>query len=444
MVPTLPDKPKAIITAMETAGYECYAVGGSVRDLLFGRNTHDWDFTTNATPEEIQKIFPESFYENDYGTVGIKLKNEAGETEDVYEMTPYRKEGTYSDSRHPDEIVWAKTLEEDLARRDFTINAIALNTKKLVDPYDGQEDLFDKVIKTVGDPNDRFQEDGLRLMRAIRFATQLNFRIDDTTWEAIKKNAYLLEKISKERIRDELIKILSSNYPADGILLLTDSGLMQYIMPELLSGVGMKQSGHHISDVFTHSVDALRFCKNPSWLVRFAALTHDIGKPSTYVDRNGKATFYNHEVVGAHMVKDIANRLHFSKEERDKLYMLVRWHMFNVSEFLTDAAVRRFIRRIGKENTGDMLDIRIGDRLGSGSKETSWRLEMFKERILEVQKHIPSVTDLKVNGKDVMELLEVGSGPKVGSILNQLFDEITDDPSLNERDYLLKRIKELA
>lgn len=420
--------------------FECYAVGGPVRDLLLGKTLADWDFTTNATPEEIQKIFPDSFYNNAYGTVGVKISEGA-----VYQVTPFRKEGKYSDLRHPDKISWAKTIEEDLARRDFTINAMAASGNKFIDPYGGKTDLEKKIIRAVGNPDDRFAEDGLRLMRAVRFATQLGFVIEEKTWKAIIANSELITKISSERIRDEFIKILSSEFPADGVRSLYNAGLLAYVLPELVKGVGVNQKGtHHLDDVFEHSMKCLQNCQNKNWVVRFATLIHDVGKPVTYVERNGKATFYSHETVGAHIAKQIADRLHFSKEDREKIYVLVRWHMFSVSEFLTDAAVRRFIKRVGKENTTDMLDLRTADRLGSGTPPTSWRHEEFKNKIIRVQQHIPSVTDLKVNGHDVIETLNISPGPKVGIILKELFEEISEDQKKNDRESLLKRIKELA
>lgn len=431
----LPNQVNEFIKKINDAGFKAYAVGGSVRDTLLKRPTKQWDFTTSATPEEIQKLFPDSFYNNSYGTVGVKMPDG-----DIYEITTFRKEGKYSDIRHPDKISWAKTIEEDLARRELTISAIATDGKNIIDIFGGQEDLKNHTVKAVNDPNNRFQEDALRMMRAIRIATQLGFTIEENTFKAIQDNAKLITTISGERIRDELVKIFSSEYPADGVKLLYNAGLLEYILPELTSGVGMKQPGHHIHDVFTHSLEALRACKNPSWLVRFATLLHDIGKPATYKEINGKPTFYNHEVAGAHISRDIANRLHISKEDREKLYMLVRWHMFVVSEFLTDAAIRRFIRRVGPNNTEDMLDLRIADRLGSGSCETSWRLEKFKERIIEVQKHTPSVNDLVVDGNDIMKILGISPGPKIGEILNKLFEEITEDPTKNNREYLLVRI----
>lgn len=430
----LPDQVKIFIETVQKSGFECYAVGGCVRDLILGRENHDWDFTTNATPEQIQIIFPESFYNNSFGTVGVKVEN------DIFEITPFRTEGKYSDLRHPDTVIWAKSINEDLARRDFTINAMATDGKTIVDLFNGQEDLQNKVLRAVGKPSDRFTEDALRMLRAVRLATQLEFTIEENTFKAIKDNTRLITKISGERIREEMIKILSSDYPADGITLLHSSGLLDLILPELTKGVGMRQPGHHIHDVFTHSVEALRHCKNENWVVRFATLIHDIGKPATYLEREGKPTFYNHEVAGSRIAKDISDKLHFSKEDRDKLFMLVRWHMFTVSEFLTDAAIRRFIKRVGPENTEDMLDLRIADRLGSGSKETSWRLEEFKERIIDVQKHTPSVNDLVVDGNDIMQILGISPGPKIGEILKKLFEEILEDPTKNTREYLLKRI----
>ena len=446
----LPAEAQKIINKMKKAGFECYAVGGSVRDLLMGNPTKNWDFTTNATPEQIQEIFPDSYYENKFGTVGIPLetKNQGLRTKDrekeLYEITTYRTEWGYEDKRHPTVVKWGKSLEEDLARRDFTINAIATDGKEIIDPYNGQKDIQEKIIKAVRDPKERFSEDALRMMRAIRVATELQFLIDPLTFEAIKQNSHLIKQISGERIRDELVKILKSDHPADGMLLLHNSGLLVQISPEIEKGYGLSQAGHHIYDVFKHSLESLRFCPSKNWLVRLATFLHDIGKPVVVKYKEGKPTFYNHEVVGAAIVKNIANSLHFGRFDREKLYILVRWHMFSVSEFLTDAAIRRFIRRVGKENVNEIMDLRIGDRLGGGClTETSWRLRKLQQRVIEVQKHVPSVNDLKVDGNDVMKTLGIRPGPKVGQVLNQLFEEVIEDPKKNNRDYLLKRIKEL-
>jgi putative nucleotidyltransferase with HDIG domain len=427
-----------VIKRLKDAGFEGYLVGGAVRDMLLNRPTKDWDYATNAPPDKIQEIFPEANYDNAFGTVSIVTD------EGLFEITPFRKEGKYSDGRHPDTVIWANTLEEDLARRELTISAMAFDGKTIIDPYHGREDLKNRIVRAVGTPDDRYKEDALRMIRAVRIATQLGLVIEEKTFAAIKTNAKLLEKISGERIRDELEKILVSDFPADGIRLLLNAGLLQIIFPELTRGADMKQPGHHIYDVLTHSIKSLEACQNKNWIVRLAALLHDVGKPATYKLRDGKPTYYSHETVGAAIARDIANRLHFKKEDREKLWTLVRWHMFSVSEFITDAAVRRFIRRVGAENTTDMLDVRTADRVGSGTPATSWRHEDFKRRIIKVQQHIPSVNDLAVDGTDVMKILSIPPGPKIGKVLKILFDEIMEDISKNNREYLLKRVSSMS
>lgn len=444
---TIPKQAQHIIDSLKKAGFEVYAVGGSVRDLLMDRSTKHWDFTTNATPEDILKVFPESFYDNQFGTVGIKIKNSKGETTDVYEVTTYRSEHGYSDHRHPDKIIWGQTLEEDLSRRDFTINAIAFDGRELVDPYKGQEDIKKQVIKAVGEAGTRFKEDALRMIRAIRIAAELGFMIDKSTLAAIQTNAGTLTKISAERIRDELLKLLTSPHAADGILVLKNAKLLHYILPELEPAFDTPQKSpkrHHIYDVGTHSILALKNCKSDDPLVRFATLLHDIGKPKTFKkDSSGLITFYNHEVVGARIVKNIAQRLRLSKHDSERLFLLVRWHQFTVDERQTDSAIRRFIRRVGKDNLNDMLTLRIGDRLGGGAWETSWRLELFKKRLEEVQKQPFTVSDLKIDGHDVMKEFSIKPGPLVGKILNQIFSEVESGSLVNDREALLKRMKEL-
>ncbi len=457
----LPPQAQYIIDSLKKAGFQGYAVGGSVRDLLMERPTKGWDFTTDATPEEILKVFPDSFYDNQFGTVGIKIykstndkstnksKNDQNvqEIEDVYEITTYRSERGYTDHRHPDKVAWGKTIEEDLSRRDFTINAIAFDGKTLVDPFDGQEDIKKQLICAVGNPGDRFNEDSLRMMRAIRIASELGFMIDESTTLAIEKNASLITKISAERVRDELLKILSSNHVSDGILVLKNTGLLHFIIPELEPAFYAPQKSpkrHHIYDVGTHSIMALKHCASIDPVVRLATLIHDIGKPKTFKkDPSGIITFYNHEVVGARTAKDIASRLRLSKKQIEKVFILVRWHQFTVDERQTDSALRRFIRRVGKENLEDMLALRIGDRLGGGATETSWRLELFKRRLEEVQKQPFTVADLKVDGHDVMKEFDIKPGPLVGKVLNQLFSEVEESKFPNDREALLKRLKEL-
>ena len=436
-----------ILDKFEKKGYEIYIVGGAVRDELTGRPVDDWDFTTNATPEEIQKIFPDGFYDNIFGTVGISHPS----SKNPYEITTFRREYGYSDTRRPDKVEWGKSLEEDLGRRDFTINAMAVKKAggefELVDPFNGQKDLEKKLIRAVGDAHERFSEDALRMMRAIRIAAELGFSVEEKTFDAIKKNAGLINKIAKERVKEELFKILASPHPYQGIVALRDCGLMQEIIPELEKCFGVEQKSpgrHHIYDVGTHLLMSLQSCKSQDPIVRFAVLIHDIGKPQTFKKlESGVITFYNHEVVGTKMAANIAERLRLSNKERGKLLTLVKFHQFTLDEKQTDSAVRRFIRNVGLENVSDMLELRIADRLGGGARETSWRLEEFKKRLVEVQKEPFAVRDLKIDGNDVMKELKLPPGPKVGQILEKLFEEVVEKKIPNERKELLTKLKDI-
>ena len=484
MIQNLPSAVLAIVKIFVEKNFEVYLVGGSVRNMLLGTQVKDWDFTTNATPEEMLEMLPDAFYDNSFGTVGIPVEIE--DKQSVVEITTFRTERGYKDARHPSEVSWGKTIEEDLQRRDFTINAIALKLEikqgvtrlgdptklpandqvseenfggeerqdpdyTLIDPFNGQTDLKNHIIRAVGEPQERFKEDALRLMRAVRFATQLSFTIEEHTWKAMQDDAELLPLISGERIRDELLKILASDYPYEGIMMLKNAGLLQYILPELLEGIGVSQARpgrHHVYDVFEHNVFSLKLCPSTDPIVRFAALIHDAGKPRVESkDENGLVIFYNHEITGAQLAYEICNRLRFSKKDRQKVVTLIRWHMFTVDEHITDSAVRRFIRRIGVENVKDMIDVRIGDRLGSGipdERAESWRLKKFKERIEEQLAPAPfSINDLAINGNDIMKELGIRPGPVVGKLLQQLFEEVDEDLSLNTREYLLSRLHEI-
>ena len=447
-------------------GYEAYFVGGCVRNLLMGLPVKDWDLTTNATPEQIQEVFPESFYDNSFGTVGVHLKQkelisddnssdtvgvkvDSGTEKGYAEVTTFRTEKGYKDFRHPDAVSWGKTLDDDVKRRDFTVNALALkfngNKEEIIDLVQGRSDLDKKVIRAVGNPDERFKEDALRLMRAIRFACQLGFEIEEATFNSMKNDASLIEHVSNERIRDELLKILSTPKAYDGIILLDEIGILDIIFPELLKGKGVSQARpgrHHTTDVFTHNVLSMKETPSNDPLVKFAALLHDVGKPYVVsADNEGYVIFYNHEVVGSKIAKEIAERFRFSKKDKEKIYTLIRWHMFTVDEHITDSAIRRFIRRVGLENVKDMIDLRIGDRLGGGTQTAeSWRLKKFKER-LEEQLHPPfSINDMAIDGNDIMEILNLSPGRKIGEILQALFKEVDEDLSKNNRDYLISRL----
>ena len=447
---TLPSGVKNIIDKFQKAGFAIYIVGGAVRDLLLNGQISDWDFTTDAKPEEILKLFPEGIYGNRFGTVIIPKKGlsyDKDRDKSLFEITTMRKEGRYEDFRHPGAVSWTNKIGEDLARRDFTINAMALG-EKLIDPFNGQQDIKDRIIRAVGDPNQRFQEDALRLMRAVRIATELEFDIEKDTLEAIKKNKELIKEIAWERIRDELLKLLASMYGYMGTVKLREAGILQIILPELEACFGIVQEGpkhDRIYDIGEHSLLSLKHCPSKDPLVRPAALLHDIGKVETVkTAADGNVTFYNHDVTGGHLALKIAKRFNLSRKQSDKLFRLVRWHLFTVDERQTDSAIRRFITNVGKDSIDDMMAVRIGDRLGGGTqKAISWRMEEFQKRIKEVLKKPFSISDLKVNGNDVMKTLNIKPGPKVGEILNKLFEEVLENSSKNNKDYLVKRISDL-
>ncbi len=466
-----------VVDRLTQEGFEAFVVGGAVRDLALGKKEIlDWDITTNAKPEEIQPIFNESFYDNAFGTVMVAVKhvweqmNQAGlvestelpsefETMDVFDITTYRNEKGYSNNRHPDEVVWGDSLEEDVKRRDFTINAMAIKLEiqdlrfknqelvevEVVDFHGGMEDLGNKLIRTVGNAEERFGEDALRMMRAIRIGAQLAFEIEETTLKAIGAKADLISNVSWERVQVELFKILASDFAADGIGLMHSSGLLKHILPELEEGIGVAQGGRHKTDVWTHGLDSLRECPSGDVIVRLATLLHDVGKPRTAKKQGPRGvTFYGHEVVGAHMCNKISDRLRLSKKQRNKLFTLVRWHMFTYQPEMTDAAIKRFIRRVGLENINDMMMLRVGDRKGGGSRATSWRLRELQKRIGENLYEPLSVKDLKVDGTDVMDRLGMKPGRAVGVILNKLFEEVMEDRLENDKEVLLNRVDELA
>ncbi len=451
----IPKEVEVVIEKLKKAGFEAYIVGGCVRDFLRGKEPEDWDVTTNAKPSEIQKIFPKSFYENKFLTVTVQTESKNPKLKEI-EITTFRSEAKYTDKRHPDEIKFAKTLKEDLARRDFTINAIALeiqnyNSKiKIIDPFKGQKDLENKIIRTVGNPEERFSEDALRMMRAVRFATTLgkSWKIETNTAEAIKKNAPWLQAISKERIRDELMKIIMSERASQGIELLRKLGLLKYIIPELEEGYGVSQNKHHIYECYEHSLRALDYAakRNFNKYVRLAALLHDIAKPRTKRGKGPDATFYGHEIVGAKMTAQILNRLKFSKKDIEKVVKLVRYHLFyyNVGE-VSESSVRRLVRQVGPENMEELLQVRMADRIGSGvPKAEPYKLRHLRYLIEKVSQDPISVKMLKVSGNDVMKILKISPGPKVGQLLDILLGYVLVDPKKNKKEFLEKKIKELG
>ncbi len=445
-----------VVGNLKKAGFKAFIVGGSVRDILIGRKPKDWDVATDAKPEEIQKIFPDSVYENAFGTVGVKTGS-VEPTLALIEVTTFRHEEKYTDFRHPDKVEFAKTIEEDLARRDFTINALALEVESLkfddyeiIDPFGGQEDLKKKMVKAVGNPEVRFNEDALRLVRAVRFAAELKFEIEGKTAEAIKKYAHLLEAIAKERIRDEFVKIVMSGNggPAWGVFRLEELGLLKNIVPELREGIGVGQNKHHIYTVWDHNLRALNYSSENGYdlEIRLASLFHDVGKPKVKVGDGPDSTFYAHEIVGARMIAKIMDRLHFSKKISDKVIHLVHNHLFyyNVGE-VTEAGVRRFLSRVGVENVPDLLKVREADRIGSGvPKAVPYKTRHLLFMIEKVKADPISPKMLKVNGGDLMKILNISPCPRIGWILAILLEEVLDDPKKNTKENLETRIKGLG
>ncbi len=448
----MPKEVSWVTETLQNKGFQAYLVGGCVRDLVVGKKPKDWDVTTNAKPEEIQSLFPKTFYENDYGTVGVVNEETSDETLRVVEATPFRIEGKYSDGRRPDTVHWSDKLEDDLKRRDFTINAIAYDVHKghLIDPHNGQKDIKDKTIKTVGEPSERFSEDYLRMLRAIRLATELGFTINLDTKKAIKDNAKMLSGVSRERVRDEFSKIIMSDSPMDGIILMEKLDVLKEVVPEVSVGIGVEQNGDHIYDVWEHNLRALQHSADSGWPlhVRLAALFHDVSKPETrrWSKEKNDWTFYGHDVVGGRVAKKIMERLKFSRHEVDVASKLVRHHLFfSDIEKITLSAVRRIVRNVGPENVWDLMKVRACDRIGMGRpKEKPYRLRKYEAMIEEAMRAPVSVGMLKIDGGKIMEITGEKPGPRLGWILHALLEEVLDDPERNTEKYLEERATSLA
>jgi len=533
LIQKIPKEVSYVTNTLENAGFEAYQVGGCVRDLLMSqmlsgveaeREPKDWDVTTNAKPEQIIALFPKTVYENTFGTVLVfvpcettsgdvsclsaKDLSSADETLRQIEVTPYRIEAKYSDFRHPDEVVFSDNLKDDLKRRDFTINAMAFRNLKsepsLTDMFDGLKDIKDKTIKAVGNPDDRFKEDALRMLRAVRFACQLDFSVSYETMESILKNANLIKEISEERIRDEFVKIIMSKNPSGGIVMLQKFGLLKNIIPELEEGIGCEQLGEHIYDVWNHLLHAVQHAADKKFPleIRLAALFHDIGKPRSRrladarVQENSSAflhpaggtfrgqnfpapaslsqleenfadgrfhpedgvmsknflqakskkkyTFYGHEVIGARMAKKIMERLKFSKKEIESVEKLVYSHMFfSDTELITLSAVRRIIAKVGKDNIWSLMNVRECDRVGMKKKEAPYRLRKYFAMIEEALRDPISVGQLKIDGEYMIKELGIIPGPRMGWILHALLEEVLDAPDKNTVEHLSSLVKSL-
>ncbi len=446
----IPQEITTIVETLEKAGFQAYLVGGCARDLFLGRTPKDWDITTNAKPDQIQALFVKTVYENTFGTVAVI--NEATEDPKLrnVEVTPYRLESGYSDRRHPDSVKFSEKIEDDLQRRDFTVNAIALSLsngaiKDIIDLYGGFADIKDKSIRTVGKPQDRFNEDALRMMRAIRFAVELGFTIEEDTFSAIKSLHATIQEVSTERIRDEFVKIIMSPSPKRGIELLQEVGILKYFIPELERSIGVTQNQAHAFTVWEHLLRSLQHAADENWSldIRLSALFHDISKPETRRVSRGTSqpTFYGHEVVGSRETRKILERLKFSRVTVEKVTKMVRWHMFfSDTGTITLSAVRRMIVNVGQDTIWDLMNLRICDRIGTGRpKADPYRLRKYKSMVEEALRDPISVTMLNIDGKRIMEIAQIPAGPKIGMVLNALMEEVLEDPKLNTAEYLEKK-----
>jgi tRNA nucleotidyltransferase (CCA-adding enzyme) len=435
-----------ILKTLQNAGFDTYLVGGCVRDILSNKSPKDWDITTQATPEQIQKLFVDSFYTNTFGTVGVKTINSG-----IVEVTPFRTEGLYSDGRRPDEVSFTLNIQDDLKRRDFTVNAIAYNpiTDVFVDPFSGLTDIEQRLIRAVGKGEDRFKEDGLRILRMVRFSAQLGYSLDTETLMAAINTRDVLSLISKERIRDELVKILLSKDASTAFMYMRTMGILKYISQHIEDSVNVTQNGCHAYDVFEHLIRSMQCAvdKEYSLEIRLAALFHDIGKPPTRQWSQDKKdyTFYGHEVVGAKITKTILKDLNFSRETIEKVTKLVRWHMFfSDTEQITPSAVRRMIVNVGRDNIWDLMNLRICDRVGTGRpKEDPYRLRKYMSLIEEVMSDPTDVSMLKVSGKDLIDKLHMKPGPDMGKILHILLEKALINPTINTEEALLIQAQEL-
>jgi tRNA nucleotidyltransferase (CCA-adding enzyme) len=435
----------ALCEQLRSHGKRAWIVGGCVRDLLLGRTASDWDVATDARPAELLKLFPRAIPTGiEHGTVTVVKGGHH------YEVTTLRGEGTYTDGRRPDWVQFVDDITRDLARRDFTINAIAIDPADghLIDPFDGRGDLERRVLRAVGEPRLRFSEDGLRVLRAARFVATLELSLDPATEAAIRPNLDTYRKVAAERVRDEWIKTMKARRPSLAFDVMRTTGILEATCPELAEGIGMEQNKWHAWDVWRHAVECMDACAGDP-VLRIAALLHDVGKPRTraWSDKTRDWTFYDHDRVGAEIAAPICERLRFSNDERARIVALVRHHLFHYSDEWTDAAVRRWIRRVGPDRVQDLYalneaDVRAKGRDFDADLAGLASLKGHVARVLADGAAL-STRDLRINGHDLMRELGLAPGPIVGEVLEALLDAVTNDPALNERDALIARARDV-
>jgi len=436
-----------ICQTLRDGGHEAWLVGGAVRDTIMGRKAHDWDIATDAHPKTVIELFPHVIATGiQHGTVTVIEDGEG------FEITTFRGEEGYSDGRHPDRVRFLNTIEEDLARRDFTINAIAYEPIVGVfsDPYDGRGDIERRTIKAVGTPSHRFAEDGLRVLRAVRFAATLGFEIESETLASIRPSLNTFRQVAIERIQAEWVKIMSAPVPSRAFRLMASTGLLEATVPEMIPMIGCPQNRYHEFDVWDHTLAVLDAVP-PNLALRLAALFHDVAKPLVRGMHpvSGDGIFYNHEVVGADMTRDILNRMRFSNEVRDQVVHLVRHHFIRYELGGSASSIRRWVRRVGLENVTDLCILARADIAGKGNAYAELEPKVIDElenRIadMRITETIPTSTSvLAINGRDVMERLGIDPGPRVGQILLALLEAVTEEPELNTRDWLLEFVSSM-
>ena len=436
----------ALCARLREKGKRGWIVGGCVRDLLLGRAVSDWDVATDALPQDVMKMFSRVIPTGiAHGTVTVMMGNKG------FEVTTLRGETTYSDGRRPDGVHFVDDITRDLARRDFTMNAIAIEptTLEIIDPFEGQKDLAAKVLRAVGDPVERFSEDGLRVLRAARFVATLEVELDPKTRAAISPTLGTFRKVSMERVRDEWVKAMKAPRPSRAFEVMRETGILAVTCPEMLEGVNIEQNKWHAYDVWRHGMECLDACAGDP-ILRIAAVLHDVGKPRSraFSEKTKDFTFYDHDRIGAEIAEPIATRLKFSNDERARIVHLVRHHLFHYSDEWSDSTVRRWIRRVGRDRVQDLYtlneaDVRAKGKDCSKDLESLARLKAHVANVLAAGDAL-STRDLKINGHDLMKELGLKPGRILGELLELLLDEVLTDPAKNDREKLLARGRELA
>lgn len=445
----IPEAVMLVCSTLRDAGFEAWLVGGAVRDAIMGRDAHDWDIATNALPTQVIPLFPRVIETGiQHGTVTVLVDGTG------YEVTTFRGEGAYSDGRRPDSVRFLGSIKEDLARRDFTVNAIAYDPLRGVfaDPYGGRQDIERRVLRAVGDPGQRFAEDGLRVLRAARFAATLGFDLDPETKAAIQPSLATYTKVAVERVQAEWLKCMQAKEPSRAFRIMAETGILGVTVPEFLPMLGCSQNRYHAFDVWEHTLHVMDACPVGDPILRMAALFHDVGKPASKAIHpvTGDGTFYDHEVIGAELAHNILNRMKFSSADRDRVVHLVRHHFIRYESHWSNATIRRWVRRVGLGHVASLCVLARADIAGKGPAMMELEPKVINElesRIadLQVTEVMPtSAKALAINGRDLMSHLGISSGPQVGRVLSALLEAVTDDPELNTRDRLLDLATQVA